>query len=288
ASAQRTGAQPAERHPSPIPGCVAAGPAILLDGAGINNAVWGNEIEGGAKGVEVRGRGSEGLHLYSNRIRGIAGPGILLAGAGPRGEIRVYGNRIRLSRAGVEFDCPLRERILVFRNVLYENGRDFVVRGRTAALLLAYHNTCASPTGVEYAGDGQAAAEGVRFFNNIFGGEKFVETSGGADAKPGFFTDYNVIRDNAREIREKYGWEANGLLGADPKFEDPAKGNFWLRPDSPAVGRGINISLIEQGIPDTYEPLHPEARPDAGALPNRIARRDEEAFEFRLQEQPGR
>jgi hypothetical protein len=44
-------------------------------------------------------------------------------------------------------------------------------------------------------------------------------------------------------IRLKLGWETNSPVPADPLFKDPAKRDFSLAPNSPAIGKGINLDL---------------------------------------------
>ena len=55
---------------------------------------------------------------------------------------------------------------------------------------------------------------------------------------------------------QKAGYEAHGI-SADPKFADPAKGDFSLRPDSPCVDKGLHIP----GINDDFA----GAAPDMGS-----------------------
>ena len=50
------------------------------------------------------------------------------------------------------------------------------------------------------------------------------------------------------EARQKYGVEQHGAL-ADPLFVNPAKGDFRLKPGSPAIGMGKNGVTVGYSYP---------------------------------------
>ena len=101
------------------------------------------------------------------------------------------------------------------------------------------------------------AATGNKVFNNTLAGtDSSIATSSNAD-----FTG-TVIRNNIFTKTARVGvnatMEKNIYSGTDARFVDPARGNFQLKPDSPAVNRGVVIAPYTNG--------YAGRAPDLGAL----------------------
>jgi hypothetical protein len=81
--------------------------------------------------------------------------------------------------------------------------------------------------------------------------------TGNGPARRGSYLAYVWRHGNTQSHDELRSWgiDPNGL-GEDPRFVDPAANDYRLRPDSPAVDRGVLIPGINDDVPD--------GRPDLG------------------------
>jgi hypothetical protein len=69
----------------------------------------------------------------------------------------------------------------------------------------------------------------------------------------------------AAGLDPNFGTDGGGNIDADPRFVDPARGVYWLRADSPAIGKGSS-----QYAPATDfwgRPRPKDKAPDLGAFP---------------------
>jgi hypothetical protein len=107
---------------------------------------------------------------------------------------------------------------------------------------------------------GKKAVGGV-IENNIF--DKIDEAVKTTDANPQ--VDHNIVFQCG-----KRGVGPQNLVDVDPKFVDPAKGNFRLQKDSPAIragAGGTTVGALE--YPNVYyvDPAHPAASDDLFGYP---------------------
>jgi hypothetical protein len=129
-----------------------------------------------------------------------------------------------------------------------------------------YHSTGTDSITLGHQGAG-SDANNTQIFNNMF-----VEC--GSTPRNGFYTrpkdliglfmDYNFMSGPGRAAKDAPTREPHGINGGDPKFVDPDKSDFHLRPESPAIGRGMRIP----GLTTDIEPRDQTTRPsfDLGAF----------------------
>lgn len=139
--------------------------------------------------------------------------------------------------SGVEWAMSLNARSMKFyNNVFYHCGNNI-------SAVILFRNV-----------PGRFAANDGQMINNLFiacGDKPNVPTSGwySVDAGvTGFSADYNlVVGTGAGTIKNTFkveSFELHGINGLDPQFVNPSLMNFRLRPTSPAVGSGQNLSAF--------------------------------------------
>ena len=81
-----------------------------------------------------------------------------------------------------------------------------------------------------------------------------------------------AFRSDGKPVWEPYTYNhAHDFWNLDPKLIDPARGNYHLKPDSPAIGAGVEL---------------PEVKVDLDDLPRPVGKpRSIGAFEYRAQQQ---
>jgi parallel beta-helix repeat protein len=162
---------------------------------------------------------------------------------------------------------PYRGRTLVENNIVYRNGAAGIQVYSSANVDVinntAYRNAqnAATPYGEIIA----IASDRVHVFNNI------LYSNPGAKLNSSFKSTRNIRYDHNLAFNstkfENLG--SNNLLGKDPRFVDPDRGNFALRSDSPAIDIGVT-----QGAPRRDQQNHRrENGIDLGALEWSTARR---------------
>lgn len=142
-------------------------------------------------------------------------------------------------------------RTLIENNVVYNNG------GRGINVYSSDHidvlnNTTYTNSQSPEIKDGEITAleaSDVRVFNNIM----YAKTGLPANAiynVENVTYDYNLIY-NAREV---LGGGEHNLIGRDPLFIDPLKGNFALKPGSPAIDTGTAQLKATKDIANIQRP----------------------------------
>jgi len=106
-----------------------------------------------------------------------------------------------------------------------------------------------------------------RFDYNLYfaeEGKPLVEWGGAYNPGTPDKGQYQDLREFTERTRKHSGWaqEEHGLV-ADPKFVNMAEGDFRLRPDSPAIDRGVTLDEVKKDITDTPRPKG--KAPDIGA-----------------------
>ncbi|NJN88681.1 MAG: hypothetical protein HC881_23375 [Leptolyngbyaceae cyanobacterium SL_7_1] len=145
-----------------------------------------------------------------------------------------------------------RGRTLIENNVVYNNG------GRGIAVFSSDHvdvfnNTTYNNSQSPEIRDGEITAieaSDVRVFNNIMyaaTGELANKTYNAENV----LYDYNLIYNQSGEV-EKAG--QHNIVGRDPLFVEPSKGNFTLKPNSPAIDVGTTQFKAARDILNTARP----------------------------------
>jgi hypothetical protein len=230
------------------------------------------------------------VHIYQNLITRSLMAFSCNSTGGPNGNVYIYRNIVDF-RKGVNMARPNPKK----PEGWYTNFHVFLKHGGELLgieSLHFYQNTFVCPaTGPAYAGyTWTATTERTqrRVFNNIFvylspypppvlerAGLHDIQIDGNlhwstvAEAKvpPGYLDKARMSKGSIHN-KAKYpaGWEANSLV-ADPAFlafgvEPEAKVDFRLKPDSPAIKKGVPLPA------EWEDPLRPTAgAPDLGAIP---------------------
>ncbi len=161
--------------------------------------------------------------------------------------------------------------IIVSYNMIHDEyiGLRFNERATNGA---AYNNVVYNIAGVGFSAFNECT--GIVFKNNIAQSCPYRAVHVRADSQVGFVSDFN----NWYATGEKLRWGSDSMgfaewqsttgqdahsLSADPRFVDPAKGDFHLQPDSPCVDAATDVGLTVD-----YEGAQvPQgAGPDIGAL----------------------
>lgn len=153
-----------------------------------------------------------------------------------------------------------RGRTLIENNVVYNNG------GRGIGVFSSDHvdifnNTTYNNSQSAEISEGEITAveaSDVRVFNNIMyagTGELANKTYKAENV----IYDYNLIYNQSGEV-EKAG--QHNIVGRDPLFVDPSKGNFTLKPNSPAIDVGTTQFKAAR---DILNAARPTAGVDLGA-----------------------
>ena len=277
------------------------------DQANVGNVIRGNLIQNMFDGVHLYSYNAESptqnLDFHDNVLVNLVDDAIETDGAGSNN--RIYANRLSGFLTGISIAPAHEGPTYIMRNVLigWRNSESGTYEGYPFKLNVSsdlstnwvylYHNTAWSDeenvSGFLFKG--YSDWHDVISRNNIFAGTGYAlwswPTGEHADHPVDFDYDNLFTTDDERFIRwagEDYdnladffaatGHEEHGV-SLPPGFIDPADGNFYLRPDSGMIDRGIWIPGINDGFfgeaPDlgAFEHRPPEAHipiPEPGAL----------------------
>jgi len=182
--------------------------------------------------------------------------------------LTVRNNRLRDCRYGLVVNTQrdgVTENIRYYQNVV---GCDSGFRTTTEKSTQLRDVHIFNNTFVDYSSraiEGSEHGEGLYIYNNIFYRSGPIQHADFLTRQPDTAEikrmDYNLFRSDPKVIvglygrndtftslgswkRSQRGLSANDLVG-DPRFVDPERGDYRLRPDSPAIGLGR-----EGGVPD--------------------------------------
>lgn len=235
--------------------------------------ILGSEFANCDQGEAIDMVGSHHGLISGNTFRQT--PGTAVQTKGGSSDILIHGNRfvgvtarsVNLGgHTGTPYFRPLdanfeAARVRVLSNIFYRSG-DAAIAFTGCIDCLAAHNTIIDPQGhvvrlLEEHPDLAIGRDG-QFINNLIA-FKVSETRGyitpGRNTRPETFTlGWNLwyARDRQRYMGphhdRRLALEEGAIKGLDPKFLDPAAGDYRLAPDSPAIGRGKNS--LGNAIPD--------------------------------------
>lgn len=239
-----------------------------------------------------------GLRIHHNRISNLADDG--METMGPSIDGQWHDNLIEKARCGFRIKAPQKGPLYIYRNIFFENKEDFRNWGSgeqlfPEAVVWVYHNTSTSDAAITMNyGTGPLAVTtpGYHFFNNLFWCLRWVDKSSKVPL-PDWKGDYNVFVRVTPEaprpwdspidaeaaaknlvrwqdgiaLAEKAGLDKHStwVEGGHPGFADVAGQNVSLKEDSPARGRGID--LTSKSLPGCPAGYFQGSAPDAGALP---------------------
>lgn len=231
---------------------------------------WDGIHEEGGKGLNV------GLRIHHNRISKVIDDGVDTSGANE--DCQWHDNIIERCIAGFRFKHPTVGPMYVYRNIFFENKEDFRNYGEWVlepAMIYAYQNTCTAPPAIQSNKVYGIGTPNYHYFNNLFiCGRWFGRT--GNPLNPNWKGDYNVyVRQG-----ESPGWEIDKALAVElgmeqhstwvesaAAFPDWKKKDVTLGKDSPALGKGVDLSsYFGRPLPGCEPGYFKGKAPDAGAL----------------------
>ena len=212
----------------------------------ITSSMWGqlNEEERNAD-----------LDVYENRMWDIGDDSLEPEGAAINN--RFWGNRMYDTHTGISL-APIRVGpTYVFRNLVYRyQGTGIKYSVDSFGTTYIYHNVAYTDAPKHNALEASGPWDNFHYRNNIFRGTRYViedyypKKLSTWDYDDLFTTAADIwlkwanVRYRSREAWVKaFGFEEHGI-SAEPGFVDPAGGDFRLRPDSPAIDRGVRIPNI--------------------------------------------
>ncbi len=151
----------------------------------------------------------------------------------------------------------------------WKGGRDIFYFAGSVGTVYLYHNTFANPAGLVMGSTTtELGAPNVWFINNIFSNERFWRTT--ERWKMDAHAHHNWIGGDA----QKFSWIADdNTVAPGARLWEPGEANFLLTADSPARGKGIDLSQSVTLGGKTLPPMpgmkpgyFQGLRPDLGAV----------------------
>ena len=232
-----------------------------------------NDVVGGGWNAGPRGAPYRDSDIYGNLVSHDNDDGI--EAEGQNINVRIWGNLIADTFVGIALAPVIAGPCYVFRNVItrYE-GAAFKLGGgdrKGNGALYLYHNAIysARPRADAYAGwGGKGLFKHLAARNNIVSVNGYVlydtrrepTTSYDYDLlhalDPERFIKWGGTRLSLKQAQEELGFWKHGVTG-DPCFADPARGDFTLRKESPAVDRGVTIPGFNDGFQGSAPDIGP-------------------------------
>lgn len=131
-----------------------------------------------------------------------------------------------------------------FNNVLYGNGRNGIsshggwrASGQHSSNNVFINNVSVGNEEHEFSAKFGGENNGTNGFGNVYEFNCFGNES------PGFIEWGGVTKDSYTSWEDAYGGSTSSVE-ADPEFMDPERGDFRLKPTSPCINAGTDVSLI--------------------------------------------
>ncbi|MDY7075303.1 MAG: right-handed parallel beta-helix repeat-containing protein [Chloroflexota bacterium] len=128
---------------------------------------------------------------------------------------------------------------ITFRNNIFYRARAMAINGSHADHFTFVNNVLAE---VHYSAIALDDNPYLTVLNNIFynngSGSQIIDQ----DSKIGTVWDYNLHYPDFSWPHKQPEYDQHSLFGIDPRFVNPAAGDFHLRNDSPAIDRGIELA----------------------------------------------
>ncbi|MDR1279760.1 MAG: GDSL-type esterase/lipase family protein [Opitutaceae bacterium] len=233
-------------------------------------------------GISARPFGDKdrAVRVHHNRIDTLCDDGLETAGA--QIDTHWHDNIVSHCFVGVRIKAPTTGPLCIYRNIFFGNREDVRNFGgnvpQKPAAVYIYHNTFASPAAAIVSN--KVTGIGVpeyHYFNNLWHcAYWFLNAPAGGSVAPNWKGDYNVYARSGADPRWPQGEARAHRLGIDknslwteaaPGFANAGGGDFSLLENSPARGRGADLSShLQRPLPGCPSGYFKGAAPDAGAL----------------------
>jgi hypothetical protein len=254
-------------------------------GVQINQSLGGHEIHDNNihdvwDGIEDRGApgANRGLRIHHNLISNCSDDGLEPNGA--EEDCRWNDNLVEQCICGFRIKAPKVGPLYAYRNVFFSNSEDYRNYGEVElkpAFVYVYHNTCTAGAAIQSNKVFGIGTPNYHYYNNLFWCKGWWGNSG-KSVDPNWKGDYNVyVRretdprwDTGRELAARLGLDAHSLwvTSGDPSFTDAAGRDASLKADSPARGRGVDLSsFLGKPLPGCEPGYFTGPAPDCGAVP---------------------
>ncbi|MBQ7207373.1 MAG: right-handed parallel beta-helix repeat-containing protein [Lentisphaeria bacterium] len=216
--------------------------------------------------------------IYGNYLAIANDDGIELEGGGINS--RFFRNRIEGTLCGISTGCCVSGPIFVFENLVCDPGDEF---NHNSTAFKNGHSKFGTGTLRHFNNTGVGFQHGINAFsvnanrdylklaglNNVLDVVDSYCSPNGMFVKAQSTLDYTLctgaLAPGYRKVALSRGQDTHGII-ADPKFADPATGNYRLRPDSPGTGTGKPIPGF---TPEDKVNRGAFPRPDSPDLPER-------------------
>ncbi|WP_052361722.1 right-handed parallel beta-helix repeat-containing protein [Geminisphaera colitermitum] len=245
-------------------------------------------------------RFDRGLRIHHNRIEILVDDGLETQGG--QEDCHWHDNFIQGTLCAIRLKAPDYGPLYIYRNILWDNREDirnFGVKGwkhifnaetgkweqthsghgspeALPARVYVYHNTGTAPAAITSNGVTDIGLPNYHYFNNLFWAMRWHRASDSVAVNPNWQGDYNVyVRrgdmpawDTSEADAHSFGIDLHSLFTTgDPGFRDAAAGDFSLREDSLACGRGTDLrTRFGQPLPGCEPGDFKGGQPDVGAL----------------------
>lgn len=279
--------------------------AISIWGSAGGHEIHDNLIRNHWDGISVGPGDREddpGLRVHHNRISTLVDDGIETNGA--QVDCRWHDNLIEGTLCAIRLKAPDYGPFYVYRNILLDNKEDLRNFGRKdnthrlnpktgewetrhvgrgspeilPAVAYIYHNTGTANAAIVSNGVYGIGVPNYHYFNNLFWCETWFSAVPRANPSidPNWKGDHNVYfrrGDSPRwaggeAMAHRLGLDLHGVFAeGSPGFTDIAAGDVSLADESPAHGRGADLSwLFGEPLPGCEPGYFEGAAPDAGAV----------------------
>ncbi len=240
--------------------------------------VHDNSIHDTWDGIEDRGAPGEnaGLRIHHNRLSLLQDDGLEPNGA--EEDCRWHDNLVERCICGFRIKAPTVGPLYAYRNLFLDNSEDFRNFGEVEmkpATVYVYHNTCTARPAIASNKVRGIGTPNYHYLNNLFWCAYWWMNSG-PSVDPNWKGEGNVFVRREKDRRWDAGRETAGRCRlderslwheGDPGFADLEKRDVSLKPDSPARGRGADVSrILGRPLPGCEPGYFKGDAPDAGAV----------------------
>jgi hypothetical protein len=140
---------------------------------------------------------------------------------------------------------------ITFRNNIFLHARAYAIQGGGADYFTFVNNLVADSN---YGTFGLSHNPYLTVYNNIFYNNGSGSQINDNESKVGSVWDYNLHYPDFSWPPKQPEFDQHSLFGVDPRFRSPARGDYRLGSDSPAVDRGVALSAFNYDKEFVFRP----------------------------------